>query len=1073
MTSVLPGPRELPVVGTLKELNPLDLVTSLEKGADKYGEMYRHVFPDGRKVILVSSHRVVNELSDQTRFDKRIHGSFMEVRKFVGNGLFTARTDEPEWQQAHRILMPAFNKVALHNMFRDMADCADQLMLKWQRMSEDTPIDVADDFTRMTLDTIALASFSYRFNSFYSEKFDPFVDAFQQNLRLSPSRGLLPKFYTTVTDAVFKRNTKVLEKTCDRILADRRENPNPPGREDILDVMLTAKDHVTGQRLSDQNVKNQLMTFLIAGHETTSSLLGFCVYRLISNPQVFTTARKLVDDKLEGRFPTFEDLDELGYIDQIMYETLRMNGPVPVYAVYPLEKTVVGRDDNHDGYEVDVNDSIYILEDKFHRDPTIWDSPDTFDPERFSPENVKKIPSNAWKPFGHGQRSCIGRAFALQEAKMVLILLLQHFDPEFVDPNYHLHRDNSLASKPGDLIVRMKKRPGHPYTGLTGDVDFSGGSATGTDVTHPQHEVEVPKNGHTVKVFVGTTAGICRNLGTRLLTFAQSQGFDTALYDLDDAVENLDPDALNLIVTSSYEGQPPENAFRFVSWLESNEPKNLDNITYAVFGCGNSEWAATYQRIPKLVDDKLAHAGARRLIDHGEGDVHSDYLGPFQDWSDELWEQIDSELDGVNLELDQDSIEESFSIDVATTGRYSELCSSEAIDFTFGVVESNKKISVDDKKFTTNKWEMCIRLPESQRFELGDYAEFLPNNPPTDVDRALTRFNSDPDSVLTFRGTGSPVSDGTTVTIGALLSSYVELSRPAGKRHIKELADACPCPPEKAKLDAYASEHYDDAIIATRKSVLDLLEEFPSISISFEKFIAMLPPMEPRRYSISSSPNRDPHLVKVTYSQIHGDALSGRGPFYGVATNWLRNHPVGSRIKLSIIPGKPEFRGEPDPKKGMLLIGAGTGIAPLLAFVDDRTFLEDGDPTGVAKSYLFYGCHSDSSDYLYKEEFEHSHKRGLLDVFPAFSRTPETIHGNPITYVQDRLWAERELVWTFLNDTDGRIFICGDAGGLSTGVRSTLARIYSSYTDCSDQDAQAWLNNLEHTHHRMATDFFS
>ena len=231
--------------------------------------------------------------------------------------------------------------------------------------------------------------------------------------------------------------------------------------------------------------------------------------------------------------------------------------------------------------------------------------------------------------------------------------------------------------------------------------------------------------------------------------------------------------------------------------------------------------------------------------------------------------------------------------------------------------------------------------------------------------------------------------------------------------------------------------------------------------------------MEPRRYSISSSPNRDPHLVKVTYSQIHGDALSGRGPFYGVATNWLRNHPVGSRIKLSIIPGKPEFRGEPDPKKGMLLIGAGTGIAPLLAFVDDRTFLEDGDPTGVAKSYLFYGCHSDSSDYLYKEEFEHSHKRGLLDVFPAFSRTPETIHGNPITYVQDRLWAERELVWTFLNDTDGRIFICGDAGGLSTGVRSTLARIYSSYTDCSDQDAQAWLNNLEHTHHRMATDFFS
>lgn len=640
MTQTVPGPKSLPVIGTAYTINPNDLVTSATKLAEKYGEIVAHDLPGHAPLYLVSSERLVEELSDESRFYKEIHGSLQSIRAFAANGLFTADQDDPEWHKAHRILMPAFNPVALKGMFEGMADIADQLMLKWARTRADADVDIADDFTRLTLDTIALTSFSYRFNSFYSEELHPFVQAMADALFESGRRAHAPDFQTKAripAQRRFQRDLTTMQETVDGLIAERRRNPSPEGEEDILDVMLSARDSETGERLSDENLRYQLVTFLIAGHETTSGLLSFALYELMRNPGVMRKARAVVDDVVGDRFPEYEDLRQLGYIDQILRETLRLYPPVPGYSVTPRETTTIQGD-----IEVHPGDQLFILLNQVHRDPAVWTDPERFDPDRFAFENAQHISRSAWKPFGNGMRSCIGRAFALQEAQLVLTLVLQHFDVELADPNYKMKMLDGLTIKPENLNIHLRPRVDkRPYPGrfalrdtdAVKDLPLTGGCPVA-------HEAEVEPNGQSVQIFVGSNAGTSRSFARRLLGTAKAQGFEASILDLDDAVGNLSTDSPVLICTASYEGLPTDNAKKFVDWLTSDASVDLSGVNYAVMGAGNSEWASTFQRIPTLIDGQLAELGAHRLIDRGVADVRSDYVGAFEDWAENLWPAI-------------------------------------------------------------------------------------------------------------------------------------------------------------------------------------------------------------------------------------------------------------------------------------------------------------------------------------------------------------------------------------------------------------------------------------------------
>jgi cytochrome P450 / NADPH-cytochrome P450 reductase len=253
-----------------------------------------------------------------------------------------------------------------------------------------------------------------------------------------------------------RADQEFMVETVRHIIEERRKSGALGRVNDLLDRMLTGVDRQSGEKLDETNIIAQCLTFLIAGHETTSGLLSFALYELIKKPKVLKRGYEEVDRVLGGdvnALPTYAQTHQLPYVSQILEETLRLLPTAPAFTRRPYKDAVLGGK-----YKIDADRGVVVLTGMLHRDQKIWgDDPETFDPDRFSPENRAKIPPNAYKPFGTGQRACIGRQFALQEATLVLAMLLQRF--EFVDfANYQLETKQTLTIKPANFILRDPSR---------------------------------------------------------------------------------------------------------------------------------------------------------------------------------------------------------------------------------------------------------------------------------------------------------------------------------------------------------------------------------------------------------------------------------------------------------------------------------------------------------------------------------------------------------------------------------------------------------------------------------------
>lgn len=213
----------------------------------------------GRSVVVVSSYALVNEVCNEKRFQKDIRGVLEQVRAGVHDGLFTARgPEEPNWSIAHRVLMPAFGPMPINDMFDDMHDIACQLAMKWARHGPAYPIKVTDDFTRLALDTLALCSMDYRFNSFYHDEMHPFIEAMGGFLVESGNRSRrpLPALFYREVDRKYQQDIDIMRKTADDVLQFRKEHPSD--RKDLLSAMMSGVDPKTGQKMTDQSITDNL-----------------------------------------------------------------------------------------------------------------------------------------------------------------------------------------------------------------------------------------------------------------------------------------------------------------------------------------------------------------------------------------------------------------------------------------------------------------------------------------------------------------------------------------------------------------------------------------------------------------------------------------------------------------------------------------------------------------------------------------------------------------------------------------------------------------------------------------------
>ena len=626
----IPQPKPWLLLGNIPSIDGKNGIQSLMRLSAEHGPIFRLRIL-GRSILVVGGHDLVDELCDDTRFEKKNSRALENMRPVVGDGLFTAYNDEPNWDLAHRLLTPAFGPLSVRGMFDRMLDIAEQMLLRWERFG-DARIDVADQLTRLTLDTIALCAFDYRFNSFYQVEMHPFVSAMLEGLEEAGRRIRRPEIVTRLMVAKrrhHERNVAIMHGLADELVARRRAESGGPTRGDLLDKMLAGRDPVSRQGLADDNIRYQMVTFLAAGHETTSGLLSFATYFLLKNPAALAAARAEVDRVLGDASPRPEDLAELRYVEQVLMETLRLWPTAPAFGLGAREPTTLGG-----RYAVEPSDTILVLLPMLHRDASVWSDPEAFRPERFAPEAIAARPPNAWKPFGNGKRACIGRGFALQEAVLVLALILQRFEIEATDPDYRLVVSETLTLKPKGFFMRARRRQAPARTR----------AAQPEPAQTARCPVAAPKQGTPLLVIYGSNFGSSETFARQIAADAAARGYAAEVGPMDDYVGRLPTRGALIVVTASYQGKPPDNARRFVDWLGGLAPGSLEGVRYLVLGCGDRKWSRTFQMVPTRTDDALAAAGATRLRARGVLDADGDLLGAFDSWYRDLWPDLDSAL---------------------------------------------------------------------------------------------------------------------------------------------------------------------------------------------------------------------------------------------------------------------------------------------------------------------------------------------------------------------------------------------------------------------------------------------
>ncbi|MCH2163880.1 MAG: cytochrome P450 [Marinovum sp.] len=1041
----IPMPEKMPLVGNVLTVNSAAPLQSLMDLSRDLGPIMRMDMM-GKPMVIVSGHDLVDELCDETRFDKAVRGSLRRVRSIGGDGLFTGDTFEDNWPKAHRILLPTFSRQAMGNYFPMMLDVASQLCLKWERMNAEDEIDVVHDMTAVALDVIGICGFNYRFNSFYRRDYHPFINALTNTLETCMMQRGLPFEQQLLRRRLdqMKKDVSYMNELVDTIIAERRRSGDR-GTNDLLNYMLDGVDKVTGESLSDENIRYQINTFLIAGHETTSGLMSFTLYFLMNHPEVLAKCVEEVD-RVFGRDisvqPTLKQVNQLTYVLQVVQEALRLYPTAPAFSVYPYKDEVVGGK-----FKLKARTMTTILTLMLHRDKSVWgENAEEFDPENFSREAVATRPVNAYKPFGNGQRACIGRQFALQEAVLVIGMILQRF--ELIDhKNYEMNLKESLSIKPDGLMMKVKLRRDVTRSQLVP------GSAPEAEGTGRAATRKTPSHGTPATILYGSNLGSTEDFARALARSAEQNGFDTTLAELDDYAAKLPTSGAVLIACASYNGTPPDNAARFVSWLDGAEPSAMKDVHYAVFGCGHSDWAATFQATPRKIDARMAELGATRLAAKGEGDARDDIEEAFESWSTTLWPQV---AEGLGLDIDLPDATEAaplFEIERLTDHEINPIADQTGTEL-MPVVANRELQNTDASGRSTRHVEIVI--PAGQSYRTGDHLSVLPMNSEDLVGRVLRRFGFTAEAQIRIRTQSedhSKLPVNTPLSVHKLLSQMLELQSVASRKDVATLARHTECPMSKPKLEAMADAEFKTEVQGKRVSVLELLERFPACELPFGVFLELCPMLTPRYYSISSSGAAHPNTCSLTVGVVDERALSGEGQFKGVCSNFLKDVTPGDTVYAALRSTADEFHLPKDPSIPVIMVGPGTGLAPFRGFLQERATLKaEGKDLGQAT--LFFGCRHPDQDYIYRDELEAFAADGITDLHVAFSRQEKRK-----VYVQDLLREQREQVWDML-EAGAHVYVCGDGARMEPDVRRALTLIYSEEKDVGPEAADAWLQSL-------------
>lgn len=443
----IPGPRSLnPLKSTLAfQRRPLQFLAELQQHYGNIAQFRLAIWP---MVFISHPDYIKHVLQDNhPNYDK--DAPFFQVgRPVVGNGLVIA-VGGNDWLRQRRLVQPAFHHQRIAALGTLMTDTTNVMLQQWDTYARERQVfDVGKEMSSLTLQILSKSLF----NVDVSAKTNNFGQAFSQANAFLIDYFYMPfppLFIRTPRNRRFWSAVQTMDAIAYEIIRDKRQQQEDVG--DLLSILLNAVDE-NGQGMDDKQLRDEIMSLLLAGHESSANVLAWTCYLLTQHPEAEERLHAELDQILAGRIPTVEDLPQLHYTRMVLEEAMRLYTPA-----WLLMRRAI-QDDEIDGYHIPANS--YVLWSTYisHRHPDFWEKPEQFYPEHFSAEGSAKRPRHAYMAFSSGPRICLGNTFAMTEMQLILATIARQYSVSLA-PGHHVEPEPLLTLRPKNgVLVSIEHR---------------------------------------------------------------------------------------------------------------------------------------------------------------------------------------------------------------------------------------------------------------------------------------------------------------------------------------------------------------------------------------------------------------------------------------------------------------------------------------------------------------------------------------------------------------------------------------------------------------------------------------
>src|SRR5712692_8623976 len=440
-----PGPKGRFLLGSLIEVSR-DWLGFYQSCAEEYGDVVCVHLAHVPVYLVVHPHDIETVLvTNAGNFTKS--ADYRALARVLGRGLLTSEGEF--WKRQRSLIQPAFHRQSILGYAAVMTQAAGRMLDSWREKGER---NIHEDLMRLTLEIVAQCLFGAEVTA-VAEQVGKAMEVVTERFIINASLAVMFSFDIPVRFARREwRAIRELNEIIGGIIRKRRSSGQP--REDLLDMLLRVHD-ADGNPMSDAQLRDEVMTLFLAGHETTAIALSWACYLVAQNPDIETKLAAELQAVLGERAPTPEDLPRLRYTEMVLKEAMRLYPAVWGIGRRAVEECELG------GYRIRAGSNLFILQWRTQRDARFFPDPERFDPERWRDDPVRsgKIPRFAYFPFGGGPRVCVGASFAMMEATLLLAMIQQRFHLELVpDHPVEILASVTLRPKYGIRVIAKRRR---------------------------------------------------------------------------------------------------------------------------------------------------------------------------------------------------------------------------------------------------------------------------------------------------------------------------------------------------------------------------------------------------------------------------------------------------------------------------------------------------------------------------------------------------------------------------------------------------------------------------------------